>query len=921
MNAQGDDRGGAEPGDDEPAPRSAAAPELTAAPLIVTKLMVPAAPRGVICRTRLHQLLDAGARSRLILVVAPAGYGKTVLAATWLPAAAGRRAGWVSLDRGEDEPSRFWAYVLAAIEAADAGFQLPGGLAAQPGTGQVGETLAPLVNALAGLGGDLVLVLDDYHLITDPRIHAGVAFLIDQAPPRLHLVILARCDPPFPLARWAASGELTQARTRDLAFTAGEMTLFLDRQQVALPADLRPALFTRLGGWAAALRLVTLWVAGRDDPAAALAEFTASDATIADYLTGEVLSQLPARLRRFLLCTSILPRLTGPLCDAVTGASDGAQALAELDHRGMFTEALTPGRDWFRYHKLFAELLRLELQRAHPQITQSLHRRASGWFAAHGFTADAIDHGLAACDWAGVQTLMLSETLAIGSRYPPAVIEGWLATLPPRVQQASPFFLTLDGWVHAYGGRFADARQVLDQAQALATAPGQQPGLAELGALGYSIRAGIARLECDLPAGRAAAQAVDRELRQAGDSATPLARMARAAAAGSLAATMFWHGHIDQAGQLLRDTEAETAATQLTRMRVSVISVTALLLATAGRLRQADTLAAETLEQAGPGGAALFQATPALLATAVISLHRGEHAQARQQLATIRERAVRHHDRAPMLAAAALQARLSALAGNLDAALAILDEARTTWPGWQPPAALQAMIAQEEARICLLGGDLNAGRAVYASLQALSGDAPAVTLAQQATGARILLAEGHGSAASAQFRTVAGTALRHSQLPAAVETLTEAAIASLSAGQLTHALTCLEQALTLAHDETITGPFIRHAASVRPMLLAMDHGPGQHLALGFRQRLLTTMGVPPRHPSLDPGRTAAADSLSDRELTVLRLLHGNLTNPEIAAALTISRNTLKTHLKNIYRKLGVTSRQQAITRARQLNLQ
>jgi LuxR family transcriptional regulator, maltose regulon positive regulatory protein len=901
--------------------RLAAAPELSAAPLIVTKLMVPAAPRGVIHRPRLHHLLDGGA-GKLTLVVAPAGYGKTVLAANWLSSAPGLRAAWVSLDGGDNEPSRFWAYVLAALAAAGVALPLAGGaLAAGLGTRPPGETLAPLVNALAGLDCDVVLVLDDYHLITDPRIHRDLAFLIGRQPPRLHLVILARSDPPFLLARRKANGEVIQARTRDLAFTTDEMALFLDEQDVTLPGGLREALFTRLRGWAAALRLVTLWVAGRDDPGAAVAEFAASDATIADYLTFEVLGQLPAGLRSFLLQTSILPRLTGPLCDAVTDGDGGAQALAELDRRGLFVEALTPGRDWFRYHQLFAELLRLELQREHPELIEGLHRRASEWFAAHGFASDAIDHALAARDWAEVQKLMLSEMLAIGSRYPPATTDAWLTALPDWMRQTSPFFRILDGLVHAYAGRFTDARRALDQAQDLAAVPGPAPGFPELAAIGHAISAGIGRLTCDLLAARTAAEAVDRELRLAAAHTTPLARLTYAAATGSLAVTTFWHGDLDRAGQLLRESDIDTAGYQQTRMRVNTVSATALLLATTGKLRQAAALAAEALELALPVGTDLFQTTPALLATALVSLYRAEHAQARQQLAAVAERAIHHKDPAPGFAAAILSARLAALDGDPNTALAILGNANAASPGWQPPTALRAMAAQEEARLCLLTGDIPAARAMYTRLQALPGQTPAVTLATQITQARILLAEGHSDAASAQFNLAAATAMSRDQLPAAVETLVGAAVANQSAGQLRSALSCLERALTLASDETIVGPFIWEATKIRPLLLKMEQGPGEYPALGLRQRLLTTMGVPVRSPGRDAGRAAVTERLSDRELTVLRLLAGNLTNPEMAAALAVSPNTLKTHLKHIYRKLGVKNRQQAIARSRELGLQ
>jgi LuxR family maltose regulon positive regulatory protein len=883
----------------------------------MTKLTMPALPRPAVRRPRLHQLLDAGAGGKLTLVVAPAGYGKTVLVTDWLSSALRQGVGWVSLDKTDNEPATFWAYVLAALSCAGVGLP-PAGCAPAELTrmGPPEQSLAPLVNVLIGLTADVTLVLDAYHLIADPRIHSGLAFLIDHQPPRLHLVILSRSDPPFPLARWTASGEVVQARTRDLAFTAGEMTVFLRDHGVTLPPDLAEPLFARLEGWPAALRLATLWVSGRDDADTAIAEFAASDATISDYLMTEVLNELPAGLRRFLLQTSILSQLAGPLCDAVTAQGGGAQALAELDRRGLFVEPLAPGRDWLRYHHLFAELLHLELERAYPVMIAELHRRASRWFAANGFAADAIEHGIIGGDWVGVRALMLSETLAIGSRYAPSVVEGWLSSLPRRVLDTSPFFLVLDAFVLAHTGRPGQARHALRRSANLARLATTEPELSELGALRHAIAAGIARLDCDLAAVRRSALALRQHEERVGDGQTELARMARAAVANALAATTFWHGDTDSAEQLLRETERETAAHQLMRMRVNCMSVTALLLASTGRLRQAEALAAEALRMAlSVGVVELFQASPALLAKALLSVQRAEHSVAREQLAVICERARGHKDRAPLLAAGILLARLAALRGDVGGAFAILDEAKAASPGWHPPPALQAMIAEDEARICLLGGDIAAARAVHGQLATLPGQVPAVTLATQLTWARILRAEGHGVAASALFGMAADAAIGHGQLTRAVEAHVGAAVASRLAGQDAAALTCLTQALALAQDETIAAPFIWEAVSVRQLLLHMEQRP--YPALGFRQRLLEVMGIPAGSARQEHlSRTSVAQTLSDRELTVLRLLGGKLTNLEIASALTISPNTLKTHVKHIYRKLGVNSRQQALIRSR-----
>jgi LuxR family maltose regulon positive regulatory protein len=424
----------------------------------------------------------------------------------WRPAQSTPLA-WVSLDATDNDPSRFWAYVLDALGRSGVAVAFPAFVAVERDGHRPPEvTLAPLLNSMAELRGEQTLVLDDYHTISSPEIHEELAFLIRHLPPRLRLILLTRSEPPFPLARWRASGDLADIRARDLAFSRKETECFLSGQGIALPDALLGRLCARLEGWAAALRLVSLWVAGRDDPAGRIAEFVASDATIADYLTGEVLDHLSVARRRFLLRTSILGRLTGPLCDAVTGEGGGAETLRELERDQLFVEAIDPGRQWFRYHQLFEELLRYELSREHPELVGELHRRACGWLGAHGFTEEAIDHGLAAGDWASVQGLMLREALALGTRYSPGRVGDWLSVLPEAVIEASPFFLVIRAFVDSHAGRVEDGKANLGAALAIVGSPGYRAELPEMTALIYLLLLGAARLECDLVAARSYGQ-------------------------------------------------------------------------------------------------------------------------------------------------------------------------------------------------------------------------------------------------------------------------------------------------------------------------------------------------------------------------------------------------------------------------------
>jgi LuxR family transcriptional regulator, maltose regulon positive regulatory protein len=390
--------------------------------LIATKLRIPAAVRLNVHRARLDELLHAGAQRKVTVLAAPAGFGKTVLVASWMSAAAasGRLVGWVSLDSGDNDPATFWSYVLAAIDRMEVTIAAGGGVPVETLGPESAEVLPALVNALAAQTNERVLVLDDYHLITDPRIHRDLTFLVEQELPHFHLMVLSRSDPPFLSSRRRASGDVVEVRARDLAFNRDETAAFLEDHGVVLDNDLREALFARVAGWAAALRLAAIWVAGSKDQSTAVTEFAAADFTMTDYLTVEVLGQLSPELRRFLLLTSISARLSGPLCDAITGERGGEQTLNDLERRGLFVDQLDSARGWFCYHQLFAELLRQELSRSYPDEVPELHRRAARWFAANGFIDDAIEHTLLAQDWPGLRTLLLGQARSIGVERSPS---------------------------------------------------------------------------------------------------------------------------------------------------------------------------------------------------------------------------------------------------------------------------------------------------------------------------------------------------------------------------------------------------------------------------------------------------------------------------------------------------------------------
>ena len=371
--------------------------------LLATKLHVPGSRPGLVPRPRLAERLDEGLEPGVVLVCAPAGYGKTVLLADWARCGE-RRVAWLSLDAGDNDPARFWRHAVAALDRARPGVAGRVGPLLGPSTPLSFEPLVTaLVNELAVTPGDgqVLLVLDDYHLISSQPVHASLAFLLEHRPPGLHLVLARQAAPPLPLARLRARGQLAELRADELRFTADEAAALLQQQVAAGPGVSLPdaavaALAARTEGWAAGLQLAALSLRGRADITAFVAAFTGSHRYVLDYLAEEVLEQQSEQVRIFLVETSVLERLSGELCDQVTGRAGSQSLLERVERAGLFLLPLDEVRGWWRYHHLFADLLRSRLQEEQPVRAAQLHRNAAAWYEEHGLADDAIRHAVAA---------------------------------------------------------------------------------------------------------------------------------------------------------------------------------------------------------------------------------------------------------------------------------------------------------------------------------------------------------------------------------------------------------------------------------------------------------------------------------------------------------------------------------------------
>ena len=439
----------------------------TAEVVITTKLFRPSPRQHTVERKRLHDLLRQGNTLPLTLVVAPAGWGKSTLVADWL-ACDRAAAGWVSLDGGDNDPKRFWRYLLLAAGQADSA----AGAAAlrrldAAGSDVLRDVLPAFVNELAIAQASLMLVLDDYHLITSAQVHASVATLLDRSPPQLHLMLITRADPPLPLSRLRVREELAEVRAEDLRFSPGEALEFFSGRPGPLLSEtdvLR--LLTRTEGWAAGLQLAALRLRDQADPSAFIERFTGADWHIVNYLGEEVLASQTPAVREFLLETSILNRMCAPLCDAVTGRADGARLISEIYRANLFLIPLDDEHRWFRYHHLFGGLLRHELTRTVPERPAVLHRRAAQWYAEHGDAAEAIGHAIASGD-----NVLSSRLVAAHWRQPFNVgqletVRMWLDVLPSELVAADASLSAARVWVALDTGRLEEAAAALDAAEA-----------------------------------------------------------------------------------------------------------------------------------------------------------------------------------------------------------------------------------------------------------------------------------------------------------------------------------------------------------------------------------------------------------------------------------------------------------------------
>jgi LuxR family maltose regulon positive regulatory protein len=873
-------------------------------PILASRITVPGVPDWAVPRPRITKLITEGVRwCPLTVVTGPPGAGKTMALALWSAAEPGPVA-WVSLDEYNNRPDAFWSYVVAALRRS--GVTIPKGL---PGAarGQAGDLgfLLRLAAALAAEDPPVTLVLDDLHLVTDPTVLDGLDFMLRNVGPGLRLVACSRIDPSLRLHRYRGAGQLAEIRSSDLAFTTAEAGLLLARHGIRLTADVLECLTRRTEGWAVGLRLAALSLRSHPDPGQFVKELIAEDSAVTGYLMDEVLGAQPPQVRDVLLCTSILDQVS---VDAAVELAGDEQA------RGIFTDAaranafIQPvGSGWYRYHELFAEVLRLTLRRESPDRVALLHRRAARWHERSGLLTDAVRHAARAGDWQLAADLVIDD-LAIGQILPMhggQPLAGEFAGMPSGQAWTGPQpHLVLAAVALAAG----DPESCAD---ALAAADGVLERVPADQQAACGLAAALVRLAASLRSDDAAAAAAAAAQAEAQLSRVPEHKLdrhpeIRARVLSGRGAIELRSGHLDEAARLLHAGMAAQAGSAREDQPADCLGHLALAEALRGRLRCAEKLAARAT---GLQRAPIRNPDPAALVTlAWMHLERSNLREAGSWLKQADAALGASPDKL-IAAVAYLVAACGALAeGRAAVVTQIITRARSGGyiPGW-----LDHELSLVQSRACALAGDLPA--AIAAAERAGTDTSPEVAV----TLAHAWMTAGDGDKAR---RALTSALAADSGAPDRVRVqawLVDARLGYIS-GDRARGRRSLAFALRLAEPEQLRLPFAMERNWIGPVL---QHDPD--LASTHRHLLAPALPreqlpAPPAAP--DQAAILTVEPLSEREREVLRQLSGMLSTAEVASEMHISLHTVKTHVRSILRKLAVTHRREAVRRARQLGL-
>jgi LuxR family maltose regulon positive regulatory protein len=878
-------------------------------PILATKLFVPSLAPKVVRRPRLIERLNEGLQSKLTLISAPAGFGKSTLAAEWV-AGGDRPAAWLSLDEGESDVTRFILYLIAALQTIDAKIGKDVSAALQsPQPPTTASVLTTLLNEIADAPGNIILVLDDYHLVDAAAIDDALAFLLERLPPRMHLVIATREDPNLPLARLRARGQLMELRAEDLRFDASEAAEFLNRGMgLTLSAETVAALENRTEGWIAGLQLAAISLRGHPDAAGFMESFTGSHRFVIDYLLEEVLRRQTDAVQSFLLRTSILSRMCGPLCDAVMrdASAPGSETLEQLERANMFIVPLDDKRRWYRYHHLFADALRQRLQQSFAVSAgddaggaAGLHVRACAWYEENGLEIEAFHHAAAAHDIPRAERLIEGGGMPLYFRGVLVPVLNWLKSLPTEALDARPALWT------AWASATLATGQAEDAIEKLRAAESALEGVPRDGKT-RDVVGRIAAIRATLAIGRHEPDAIIAESRRALEHLDPANRAYRTSTAWKMGFACQLQGDLAAAGRAYAEVLSASEASGNTVFTLVALAGLGNVQEAENELRLAVASYRRVLDVAGD------MPLPSATGNAQLGLARIYYEWNDLDAAL-------HHWRHSVPPAQRLErigrsvacdlvlARLKLGRGDVAEAAALLSKAeqevRRNRFTQQAPE-----VAAARVMILIRQGDLAAAGQLA--------QAHGLPLSQ----ARVHLARGDSAAALAVLEPFRRQVEEKGWLDQRLRVIVLQALARHANGEADEALRILGEALALAEPNGFVRTFVDEGA---PMAGLLAEAAAQGIMPDYVARLLAAFETedPKLEGQSDPDHSPAlVDQLSRRELEVLRLIAQGLSNHEISERLFLSLSTVKGHNLRIFEKLQVKRRTEAIVRARELGL-
>jgi LuxR family maltose regulon positive regulatory protein len=913
------------------------------ASILVTKLYIPRPRSELVRRPGLIGRLNNGLDRKLTLLSAPAGFGKTTLLSQWVRSLGDSnerdgqtiKVAWLSLDDGDNDPVRFLSYFIAALNQikdieADLG-QGAAGMLQSPQLPSTNHILISLINDLAAIPGKIIFVLDDYHLIDSESVQRALGFLLENLPPQLHLVIATRQDPHLSLGRLRAQDQITDIRAADLRFTFSEAADFLNQAMgLSLSSDDIADLETRTEGWIAGLQLAAISMQGSKDRTGFIKSFTGSHRLVLDFLIEEVLDQQSESIQNFLLQTSILNRLTGSLCDALTEGNHSRETLEMLDRANLFIIPLDEERRWYRFHHLFADLLRQRLRQIQPENLPVLHIKAADWYEQNKFMDEAIEHALCAEDFKRAARLIENATETVWVRSEDTKFRRWLEKLPDELVFSKPQLCIFQAWQLYLNGQIDEAERRLYAVQRvlepIASPSAELSSIKDAQLIEVDTRKLLGRtaaLRAVLLYSQGDAQGIMQYARQALNYLPEDDLLWRNSATISLGDAYGFIGDVPSAYQARLDGLKMSKASGNAYMILFACLNLVFTLRDMGRLQDALEICQQQIEMANKNGLSrtgvvgwLFMLWGEILA---------EKNELEQALELERKGAqlIEQSKDVIMLGWSSLcLIRVLFSRGDLEDAEEVIQKINyLAMDHYVNPWIINQMRAWQ-ARIWLLQDELEAASQWAKDLDVdINGTLTSVHDFDYGILARILIAQKRLVAASNLLQRLFETAEEGERTSKMIEILILQALAFQANDKTTQAISTLERAFNLAEP----GGFIRIFVDEGPLMAHLLYESLSHgTASKYPQRLLAAF------PVAEPERVASKKSqvdqsgliepLSDREIEVLQLIARGLTNRDIATRLFLSLHTVKAHTRNIYSKLNVHNRTQAITRSQQLGI-